>query len=76
MSLKNTLKPGRWYRFRVAAVSAAGTRGYSEPSLPFTPRRGPRPPPPPRRLKVRHLKSDNSKDSYLNIITIVFNCFK
>ncbi|OWR47351.1 Kal-1 protein precursor [Danaus plexippus plexippus] len=59
VSLRNQLKPGRWYRFRVAAVSASGTRGFSEPSAPFTPRKGPRPPPPPKKLKVEHVRSDN-----------------
>lgn len=29
------LKIGRWYRFRVASISANGTRGYSPASLPF-----------------------------------------
>ncbi|XP_026318590.1 anosmin-1 [Hyposmocoma kahamanoa] len=59
VSLRNLLKPGRWYRFRVAAVSAAGTRGFSEPSAPFTPRRGPRPPSPPKKLRVRPIRSEN-----------------
>ncbi|KAI5637763.1 fibronectin type III domain-containing protein [Phthorimaea operculella] len=58
-SLRNLLKPGRWYRFRVAAVSAAGTRGFSQPSSPFTPRKGPRPPPPPKKLKVQPIWSSN-----------------
>ncbi|KAL4707287.1 hypothetical protein ACJJTC_019825 [Scirpophaga incertulas] len=58
-SLKNLLKPGHWYRFRVAAVSASGTRGFSAPSSPFTPRKGPRQPPAPKKLKVRPVKSDN-----------------
>ncbi|XP_041989049.1 anosmin-1 [Aricia agestis] len=59
VSLRNLLKPGRWYRFRVAAVSAAGTRGFSAPSAPFTPRKGPRPPPAPKKLKVVPVGSDN-----------------
>ncbi|CAG4964663.1 unnamed protein product [Colias eurytheme] len=59
VSLKNLLKPGRWYRFRVAAVSAAGTRGFSEPSAPFTPRKGPRPPPPPKKLRVQPVRTEN-----------------
>lgn len=29
------LKIGRWYMFRVASISANGTRGYSPASLPF-----------------------------------------
>ncbi|CAB3235952.1 unnamed protein product [Arctia plantaginis] len=59
VSLRNALKPGRWYRFRVAAVSASGTRGFSAPSPPFTPRRGPRPPPAPKKLRVRPLGVNN-----------------
>ncbi|XP_072949990.1 anosmin-1-like [Epargyreus clarus] len=59
VSLRNLLKPGRWYRFRVAAVSASGTRGFSAPGAPFTPRRGPRPPPAPKKLKVRPVRSEN-----------------
>ncbi|XP_013142353.1 PREDICTED: anosmin-1 [Papilio polytes] len=59
VSLRNHLKPGRWYRFRVAAVSASGTRGFSEPSSPFTPRKGPRPPPAPKKLKVQRISSEN-----------------
>ncbi|XP_013173735.1 PREDICTED: anosmin-1 [Papilio xuthus] len=59
VSLRNHLKPGRWYRFRVAAVSASGTRGFSEPSAPFTPRKGPRPPPAPKKLKVQRINSEN-----------------
>lgn len=59
VSLRNALKPGRWYRFRVAAVSASGTRGFSAPSPPFTPRRGPRPPPAPKKLRVRPVRVRN-----------------
>ncbi|CAG4969800.1 unnamed protein product [Parnassius apollo] len=59
VSLRNHLKPGRWYRFRVAAVSASGTRGFSVPSAPFTPRKGPRPPPAPKKLKVQPVKTEN-----------------
>ncbi|XP_068624924.1 anosmin-1 [Battus philenor] len=59
VSLRNHLKPGRWYRFRVAAVSSSGTRGFSDPSAPFTPRKGPRPPPAPKKLKVQPIASDN-----------------
>lgn len=35
VTLKNSLRPGHWYQFRVAAISANGTRGFSEPSAPF-----------------------------------------
>ncbi|XP_035441316.2 anosmin-1 [Spodoptera frugiperda] len=59
VSLRNALKPGRWYRFRVAAVSSSGTRGFSAPSSPFTPRRGPRPPPSPKKLRVRPVRENN-----------------
>ncbi|XP_061704937.1 anosmin-1 isoform X2 [Cydia pomonella] len=59
ISLRNLLKPGRWYRFRVAAISSAGSRGFSSPSAPFTPRKGPRAPPPPKRLRVRPVRTEN-----------------
>lgn len=59
VSPRNLLKPGRWYRFRVAAISASGTRGFSDPCPPFTPRRGPRPPPMPKKLRVRPMRMDN-----------------
>ncbi|XP_063634448.1 anosmin-1 isoform X2 [Cydia splendana] len=59
ISLRNLLKPGRWYRFRVAAVSSTGSRGFSSPSSPFTPRKGPRAPSPPKRLSVRPVRTEN-----------------
>lgn len=33
--IRNIIKPGRWYQFRVAAVNENGTRGFSEPSPTF-----------------------------------------
>lgn len=33
--LRHTVKPGKWYHFRVAAVNENGTRGFSERSLNF-----------------------------------------
>lgn len=33
--LRNFAKPGRWYQFRVAAVNANGTKGFSEHSTTF-----------------------------------------
>ncbi|GBP53503.1 Anosmin-1 [Eumeta japonica] len=59
VSLHNLLQPGRWYRFRAAAVNAAGTRGYGAPSAVFTPRKGPRPPSAPRRLRVKPIPTNN-----------------
>jgi len=32
----DVIKPGRWYQFRVAAVNAYGSQGWSRPSAPFT----------------------------------------
>lgn len=29
------LRPGRWYKFRIAAINENGTRGYSENSHVF-----------------------------------------
>ncbi|KAJ4438029.1 hypothetical protein ANN_13968 [Periplaneta americana] len=36
VTLKNALRPGHWYQFRVAAINGNGTRGFSDPSEPFT----------------------------------------
>ena len=38
VTLKNIV-PGYWYQIRIAAVNANGTKGFSEPSSPFTPDR-------------------------------------
>nr|CAD7576894.1 unnamed protein product [Timema californicum] len=58
-TLKGALKPGRWYEFRAAAVSANGTRGFSEPSQPFTLSIGPKPPGPPEDLTVQSRPNGN-----------------
>lgn len=55
VTLKNSLRPGHWYQFRVAAISANGTRGFSEPSAPFTLSVAPKPPGPPLKLSVGSL---------------------
>lgn len=34
-TLRDRLKTGHWYQFRVAAVNGNGSRGYSQPSRPF-----------------------------------------
>lgn len=34
--LRHFAKPGRWYQFRVAAVNANWTKGFSEPSVGYT----------------------------------------
>ncbi|XP_077285374.1 anosmin-1-like [Arctopsyche grandis] len=59
VTLKNVVKPGRWYQFRVAAVNENGTKGFSKPSSHFTPSHGPRPPSTPRNLTVDTLQYQN-----------------
>lgn len=34
-SIRAGLKTGHWYQYRVAAVNKNGSRGYSQPSVPF-----------------------------------------
>ncbi|XP_032814205.2 anosmin-1-like [Petromyzon marinus] len=41
------LRPARWFRFRVAAVNAHGTRGFTPPSAAYRSSLAPSPPPPP-----------------------------
>ncbi|XP_068081985.1 anosmin-1 [Anabrus simplex] len=58
-TLKNILKPGRWYQFRVAAVNANGSRGFSEPSAAFKLSLAPKVPGPPLNLTVGPLSKTN-----------------
>ncbi|KAK7865671.1 hypothetical protein R5R35_014495 [Gryllus longicercus] len=51
-ALRGVVRPGRWYQFRVAAVGANGTRGFSQPSRPFKLSAAPRAPDPPLGLRV------------------------
>lgn len=73
-TLKNLVKPGRWYQFRVAAVNENGTKGFSKTSPTFgassskcdasrgvviRPRlAGPKPPKAPQNVTVSALWSD------------------
>ncbi|XP_063219192.1 anosmin-1 [Bacillus rossius redtenbacheri] len=56
-SLRRQVRPGRWYLFRVAAVGAAGTRGFSRPSAPFMLSRDPKPPAAPTDLAASSLRA-------------------
>ncbi|XP_030642975.1 anosmin-1 [Chanos chanos] len=49
------IRPSRWYQFRVAAVNAHGTRGFTAPSKHFRSSRDPSPPPSPSNLRVTNL---------------------
>ncbi|XP_069669026.1 anosmin-1 [Periplaneta americana] len=55
VTLKNALRPGHWYQFRVAAINGNGTRGFSDPSEPFTLSVAPKAPGPPLKLSVGSL---------------------
>lgn len=55
--LKNLVKPGRWYQFRVAAVNENGTRGWSDNSMKFITSLGPRPPAAPPNMTVGPLRA-------------------
>ncbi|KAJ8980792.1 hypothetical protein NQ317_004794, partial [Molorchus minor] len=57
--LRHFVKPGRWYQFRVAAVNDNGTRGFSEPSLPFSVSVSPKPPKAPQNVTVGPLLIKN-----------------
>lgn len=59
VTLKNSLHPGHWYQFRVAAVNANGTRGFSKQSEPFTLSIVPKAPGPPLKLAVGSLMRVN-----------------
>lgn len=38
--LRHFVKPGRYYQFRVAAINVNGTKGFSDPSVPYSPSTG------------------------------------
>ncbi|XP_056664455.1 anosmin-1-like [Monodelphis domestica] len=47
----DSIGPNRWYQFRVAAVNAHGTRGFTPPSKHFQSSRAPLPPGSPQNLR-------------------------
>ncbi|KAK9884418.1 hypothetical protein WA026_007265 [Henosepilachna vigintioctopunctata] len=53
--LKNVVRPGNWYQFRVASVNENGTKGYSEHSFTFTISVNPKPPKAPQNMTVTPL---------------------
>ncbi|XP_068910205.1 anosmin-1 isoform X3 [Tenebrio molitor] len=57
-TLKNLVKPGRWYQFRVAAVNENGTKGFSKTSPTFGASSRPKPPKAPQNVTVSALWSD------------------
>ncbi|VDN25104.1 unnamed protein product [Gongylonema pulchrum] len=56
--LKHLLAPGRYYMFRVAAVSLHGSNGFSKSSQPFKLSKEPRAPGPPRDLSLVNSEVD------------------
>ncbi|GJQ74618.1 hypothetical protein Trydic_g21473 [Trypoxylus dichotomus] len=59
LRIRHTVKPGRWYQFRVAAVNENGTRGFSEKSLNFIFSTDPKPPKQPYNVQVGPLWARN-----------------
>ncbi|KAJ8898444.1 hypothetical protein PR048_003804 [Dryococelus australis] len=66
-SLRRSLRPGRWYLFRVAAVGANGTRGFSQPSQPFTLSADPKRPAEPTNLTATSQRAPDG--SYIGVLT-------
>ncbi|CAI5438560.1 unnamed protein product [Caenorhabditis angaria] len=54
--LKHLLSPGRFYQFRIAAVSFEGSVGFSQPSEPFKISKEATAPPPPREMSLGNSK--------------------
>ncbi|CAL2027418.1 unnamed protein product [Caenorhabditis brenneri] len=50
--LKHLLSPGRFYEFRIAAVSQDGSLGFSTPSRPFKISKEAKAPPPPKDISL------------------------
>ncbi|ULU13817.1 hypothetical protein L5515_002433 [Caenorhabditis briggsae] len=54
--LKHLLSPGRFYEFRIAAVSQEGSLGFSAPSKPFKISKEAKAPPPPKDISLGGVK--------------------
>ncbi|XP_024939309.1 anosmin-1 isoform X2 [Cephus cinctus] len=59
-TLRDGLRMGHWYQFRVAAINSNGSRGYSKPSRPFKTKE-PRNPKVPQNLTVSGARVVNDK---------------
>lgn len=60
---------GRWYKFRVAAVSKSGTHGYSKPTELFILSSAPKPPSEPQNLTILQMSPSAAQfeGSYINV---------
>ncbi|XP_064412850.1 anosmin-1-like [Latimeria chalumnae] len=58
------IRPSRWYQFRVAAVNAHGTRGFTAPSKHFRSSKDPSAPPAP--CNIRNVNSTTNSDGTIS----------
>ncbi|MBN3321940.1 KALM protein, partial [Atractosteus spatula] len=65
-ALLRDLRPHRWYQFRVSAVNAHGTRGFTTPSKHFLSSRDPIPPEPPRSIRSGNVTA--GADGRVNVV--------
>ncbi|XP_069053721.1 anosmin-1b isoform X1 [Lepisosteus oculatus] len=65
-ALLRDLRPHRWYQFRVSAVNAHGTRGFTTPSKHFLSSRDPTPPEPPRNIRSGNVTA--RADGRVNVV--------
>ncbi|XP_006619066.1 anosmin-1 [Apis dorsata] len=60
VTIRERLKTGHWYQFRVAVINGNGSRGYSQPSRPFKTRE-PRNPKEPQNLTLSNARLVDGK---------------
>jgi len=58
---------GRWYKFRVAAISKSGTYGYSKPTELFILSSAPKPPSEPQNLTVLQVHQSSIDNKHVNV---------
>ena len=58
---------GRWYRFRVAAISSNGTYGYSTPTELFILSSAPKPPSHPQNLSKTFVDDNNENNTVIKL---------
>ena len=62
-----SINRGRWYKFRVAAISKSGTYGYSQPTELFILSSPPKPPSQPQNLTIQHIHKSQENENRVDV---------
>jgi hypothetical protein len=62
-----SINRGRWYKFRVAAISKSGTYGYSQPTELFILSSPPKPPSQPQNLTIQNIHKSSENENRVDV---------